>query len=164
MDCKERVLKLLDEHGVWYEVLPHREAFTAQDVAHVTHVPGKRLAKVVVVREGLRDYFLCVMPAPAHLDFAVFKRVTGRKDLGLASEAEMARLFPDCEPGAVPPLGSLYGMPFYLDACFRESDDFYFQAGTHHEVVRMRFADYLQVAKRPQAVFCMHGALHAAVV
>ncbi len=162
MACKDRLLRLLDEKLVWYEVLPHREAFTAQDVAHVAHVSGKRLAKVVVVREGLRDFFLCVLPAPAHLDFAIFKRATGRRDLGLASEEEMARLFPDCDSGAMPPFGQLYRLSVYLDACFRERDDFYFQAGNHHEVVRMRTADYERVAGPPTAVFCMHGSLHLA--
>jgi Ala-tRNA(Pro) deacylase len=160
MACNERLQRLLDEKQVWYEVLPHREAFTAQDVAHTSHVSGKKLAKVVVVREGARSFFMCVMPASAHLDFTILKRMTGRKDLGLASEEEMGRLFPDCDSGAMPPFGDLYGMPFYLDACFRDEAEIYFQAGNHHEVVRMRFADYERLAGPPVGMFCMHGALH----
>lgn len=162
MACKERVIQLLDEHRAWYEVLPHREVFTAQDVAHAAHVSGLRLAKVVVVREGLGTFTLCVLPAPAHLDFAILGRTTGRSDLGLASEAEIVRLFPDCDAGAMPPFGALYRLPLYLDACFRSHPDFYFQPGNHHEVIRMRYADYERVAGKPVAVFCMHGSLHGA--
>ncbi len=157
MMCKDRLLKLLDDRQVWYEVLPHQQAFTAQDVAHATHVSGKRLAKVVVVREGLRSFFLCVLPAHDHLDFTILKRKTGRKDLGLASEDELARLFPDCDPGTTPPFGGLYGLPVYLDACFRGEDDIYFQAGNHHEVLRMRTVDYERVAGPAAGVFCMHA-------
>jgi Ala-tRNA(Pro) deacylase len=157
-------MKLLDERQVWFEVLPHREAFTAQDVAHASHVSGKRLAKVVLVREGVRSFFMCVMPAAAHLDFAILKRMTGRQELGLASEEEISRLFPDCDLGAMPPFASLYGMPLYLDACFRSEPDVYFQAGNHHEVIRMRYADFERLAGPPAGVFCMHGALHVAHV
>ncbi len=164
MSCNERLLRLLDEKQVWHEVLPHQQAFTAQDVAHVAHVSGKRLAKVVVVREGTRSFFLCVLPAPAHLDFAILKRMTGRHDLGLASEEELARLFPDCDAGTMPPFGRLYGLPFYLDACFRSEEDVYFQAGNHTEIVRMRTADFERLAGPPAGVFCMHGALHVAHV
>ena len=100
----------------------------------------------------------------AHLDFTILKRMTGRHELGLASEEEMSRLFPDCDLGAMPPFASLYGMPLYLDACFRSEPDVYFQAGNHHEVVRMRYADFERLAGPPAGVFCMHGALHVAHV
>jgi Ala-tRNA(Pro) deacylase len=160
MPCKERLLQLLDSELVWYEVLSHREAFTAQDVAQLSHVSGKRLAKVVVVREGLHRYHMCVIPAHAHVDFAVLRLGTGLKDLGLAGESEIARLFPDCEIGTMPPFGRLYGLPMWLDACLREASDIYFQAGNRHEVVHMLMSDYLQVAGPPNGVFCMHGALH----
>jgi Ala-tRNA(Pro) deacylase len=156
MPLNERLVRLLDENGVSFAIVPHRAAFTAQEVAHASHVSGWKVAKVVVVREGLRTYFMAVLPASQHLDFGVLRRMTGRKELGLANEEELRRLFPDCDPGAMPPFGNLYGLPVYLDACFREARDFYFQAGTHTELVRMRFRDYEALAAPFAGEFCMH--------
>lgn len=159
MACLDRVTGLLDEKGLPYAILPHREAFTAQEVAHASHITGWKLAKVVVVREGLRGFFMAVLPASAHLDFGILRRVTGRKELGLATEDELRRLFPDCDAGAMPPFGALYGLPMYLDGCFRSSKEIYFQAGNHRELVRMRFADYERMAGPIAGEFCLHESL-----
>lgn len=156
MALNERLVRLLDENGVPFAIVPHRAAFTAQEVAHASHVSGWKVAKVVVVREGLRGFLMTVIPASAHLDFGILRRMTGRKELGLATEEEIRLLFPDCDPGAMPPFGNLYGMPVYLDACFRDQRDFYFQAGNHTELVRMRFRDFENVAGPFAGEFCLH--------
>uniref|UniRef100_A0A832I4A2 YbaK/EbsC family protein n=1 Tax=Eiseniibacteriota bacterium TaxID=2212470 RepID=A0A832I4A2_UNCEI len=156
MALNERLVRLLDEQGASFAIVPHRVAFTAQEVAHASHVSGWKVAKVVVVREGLRNYLMAVVPASAHLDFGILRRMTGRKELGLANEEELRMLFPDCDPGAMPPFGNLYGMPVYLDACFRDARDIYFQAGNHAELVRMRFADYEALAGPFAGEFCLH--------
>jgi Ala-tRNA(Pro) deacylase len=146
MSCIERVRVLLDEHQLGYEVIPHRVAFTSQEVAQTAHVPGRRVAKVVILREAAGSFIMAVLPASEHLDLAVFRHMTGRRGVTMASEEEIQGLFPDCEVGAMPPFGKLYGLPAYVDACFWDEGDFYFQAGNHHEVVRMAFADYERVA------------------
>ena len=146
MPCIERVRKLLDRNAISYEVVPHREAFTSQEVAQTTHVPGRRLAKVVVLRETDGSFLMAVTPASEHIDLSVLRNMTGRRGVTLAGEDDLRRVFPDCELGAMPPFGALYRLPTYLDACFWDEEDFYFQAGNHREVVHMKFADYERVA------------------
>ena len=156
MLCLQRLSALLDARQLRYEVVPHREAFTAAEVAHATHVTGRQLAKVVVVREGARSFFLVVLPANAQLDFGVLQRMTGRREIGLASEDDLRRLFPDCEAGAMPPFGMLYNLPMYVDSSFRREPDVYFQAGNHHEVLRMKFADFERAAGPFAGEFSLH--------
>ena len=146
MACVPRLQRLLDERQVEYQVVPHREAFTAQEVAQSTHVPGRMLAKVVVLRTGSAAWHLFTIPATAQLALDVVQEVTGLPVLGFATEPEIQRLFPDCEVGAMPPFGALWDVPMSLDAAFDGAGEIYFQAGNHHEVVRMRFADYRRVA------------------
>lgn len=156
MSINERLRKELERREVPFEVLPHREAFTAQEVAQTSHVPGRLLAKAVVVRESEGGYYMVVVAAPQHVDLAAIHRYTGRPKGRLASEEEIARLFPDCELGAMPPIGRLYGLSTYVDEEFRRHADIYFQAGNHHEVVKMRFADFEKVAGSFTGEFSMH--------
>jgi Ala-tRNA(Pro) deacylase len=162
MALVERVQRYLDRNDMPFKVIPHREAFTAQEVAESTHVAGRQLAKVVVIREGAAIFFMAVLPASCHVDFGVLRRVTGRQELTLATEEEARKLFPDCEMGAMPPFGSLYGIPMYLDRCFWEREEIFFQAGNHHEVVQMRFHDYLPLARPLAGEFCLHEKLELA--
>jgi Ala-tRNA(Pro) deacylase len=156
MPCIERIRQLLDDKRIDYQVIPHREAFTSQEVAQATHVPGRRVAKVVVLREARGSFVMAVLPASEHLDLSVFRHMTGRQGVSMAGEVELTRLFPDCELGAMPPFGKLYQLPTYVDACFWNSEDFYFQAGNHHEVLRMRFADYERIAGPFAGQFHLH--------
>jgi Ala-tRNA(Pro) deacylase len=159
MALVERVERYLVRNDVPYRLIPHREAFTAQEVAQSTHVAGRQLAKVVVIREGKSIYFMAVLPASCHVDFGVLRRNTGRQEMTLASEDEVRKLFPDCEAGAMPPFGNLYGLSMYLDHCFWEREEIFFQAGNHHEVVQMRFQDYLPLARPLAGSFCLHERL-----
>jgi Ala-tRNA(Pro) deacylase len=153
----DRVKRFLDEQGIRYETLPHREVFTSQEVAAASHVPGLRLAKVVVAREDGGRYLMAVLPAPCRLDLAALREVAGTGRLSLASEEEMGRLFPDCEVGAMPPFGNLYGVPVYVDHCFPHAQEFVFQAGTHHEVVRVRYEEYERAVRPVVGEFCTHA-------
>ncbi len=159
MALVERVARLLEQNEVQYQVLPHREAFTAQEVAQATHVAGRQFAKVVVLREARESYVMAVLPASQHLDLDRMRHQTGRQGLLFADEAEIVKLFPDCEPGAMPPFGRIYGLPMYLDGCFWKEEEFYFQAGNHREVVRVRFKDYERLARPIAGNFCLHEAL-----
>ena len=158
----EKLLRLLVSSRIEYELLPHREAFTALEVAQTTHVAGRHVAKVVVVRATGVRYLMAVLPASCHLDLAMLARLSGEKELTLSKELEIRRLFPDCEVGAMPPFGNLYGLPLYVDACLMEGDSIVFQAGNHHEVIRLNLADYRQLARPFAAIECLHAGLAAA--
>jgi Ala-tRNA(Pro) deacylase len=162
MAVNSRLLALLVRSRVEYELVPHREAFTAQEVAHTVHVRGRRLTKVVVVRAGRERYLMVALPASCHVDLAVLARVSGHRELDLATESEIRRVFPDCELGAMPPFGHLYGLPLYLDACLAEQDEIQFQAGNHHEVIRMNFTDYERLARPFARIECVHAGIASA--
>ena len=152
----ERARKLLEADGAAYETLPHREAFTAQGVASAVHVSGWQLAKVLVVRAPDEEPVMVVLPASCRLDLGALARVLDKSSVSLVPEEEIKNLFPDCETGAMPPFGQLYGMSVYVDKCFPKAGDFAFQAGNHHEVVRMSYADYERLARPAVADFCRH--------
>lgn len=151
-----RVRELLDTQKVPYEVLEHREAYTAQGVAAAVPVSGWSMAKVVLVRDEDEGYMLAVLPASCHVDLARLRRLSDRHHLSFATEEEMNRLFPDCATGAIPPFGRLYGMPVYVDSCFPHNKEIVFQAGNHHEVVRMSYALFEALARPTIADFCSH--------
>ncbi len=140
-----RLAETLTREGVRFEVVNHREVYTAQERAAACHITGRRLTKVVVVRDG--DWFaIALLPATAYLDLPALRRLTGRPRLTLATEAEFARLFPDCEVGAMPPFGHLYGgIPVFVDRNVAEQSELIFEAGTHHEEVRVPTGQYLKL-------------------
>lgn len=162
MTLNERVTRLLEDHAVRYRVLPHPEAFTAQKIAQMTHVPGGHVAKVVVLRHGFGGYFLVVLPAPEHVKLDHVHRETGFEGLRLASEAELRPLFPDCELGAIPPFGQLYGLPTYVDPCLLDQAWVYFRAGSHRDLVGVRGRDFERLERSARVTGCMHEvAVHA---
>ena len=159
--CKRLGQMLAEEHAA-YQVVRHKQEFGAQRVAASVHVPGRDVAKVVILRDGGGDFLMLVVPSQARLDLHVVALATGREGLRLAQEKEFAGLFPDCEAGAMPPVGRLYGMPTYVDGCFRAEPEIFFPAGTHHEVIRMRLRDYLTLARPALGQWCFHRAPRAA--
>ena len=162
MAINERVHAMLEHHGVSYLVHPHREVFTSQEVAQVTHIPGRRLAKTVVLRHAHGGHFLYVLPTPEHVNLGLLQRLTHLDKPQFASETEIALLFPDCEVGAVPPFGHLYGMPTYVDPCLLGSEWMYFQAGSHRELVGIRGEDFERLERPARVVGCAHGTLEPA--
>lgn len=156
MAMNERLKRYLDQEGASYEMLPHHEAFTARQVAIESRVPGRQLAKVLALEEEGNGYLMVVLPAACRLDLNALKRAAGRRRLSLVREDEMRRLFPDCELGATPPFGHLYGMPIYVDACSSQAPAIVFQGGNHHEVVRMAYREYARLVKPLLGEFCMH--------
>ena len=151
-----RLQKLLDDHKVPYEVLPHREAFTAQKVAQEAHVSGRLLAKAVIVREPDDTFYMAVVTAAQHVDLDLIHHVSGHPRGTLATEGDLLMLFPDCEPGAMPPIGKLWDVPTYIDVVFRGHQDIYFQAGNHREVVKMNWYDFERVAGPFAGEFLLH--------
>ena len=151
-----RVKTFLDDQHVAYEVVPHREAFTAQGVAASVHSSGWSMAKVLVVKDAKGHYLMAVVPASCKLDLGRLRQVTDRPTLMFATEDEIQQLFPDCQLGAMPPFGRLYEMPLFVDSCFSKAQEILFQAGNHREVVRMPYEAFERLAEPMVDDFCTH--------
>lgn len=136
----------LDSHKIQYLVISHSVAYTAQGIAALAHVSGKRLAKTVIVKiDGILA--MVVVPASAHVDMEALRMFTGARTVELATEREFKDAFPDCETGAMPPFGNLYDMSVYADESLAENEEFTFNAGTHRELVRMRWDDFVRLVR-----------------
>ncbi len=139
-----KLRKFLDSHHVKYMIISHSLAYTAQGIAALTHVSGKKLAKTVIVKiDGILA--MAVVPASLHVDLDRLRSVTGAQEVELASEREFKDAFPDCETGAMPPFGNLYDMAVYADASLAENEEITFSAGTHRELVRMNWYDLMRL-------------------
>lgn len=135
-----KLREFLDSHRIKYMVISHSLAYTAQGVAALAHVSGKKLAKTVIVKiDGVLA--MAVIPASFHVDLDRLRTLTGAQSVEVASELEFKDAFPDCETGAMPPFGNLYDMPVYADETLAENEEITFTAGTHRELVRMHWAD-----------------------
>ena len=135
-----RLKEFLDSHNIKYVVISHSVAYTAQGIAALAHIPGKELAKTVVVKiDGALA--MAVVPASCHVDLMGLKEATGTRNVQLASEDEFRDKFPDCETGAMPPFGNLYGMNVYIDESLSRDKEVAFNAGSHRELVRLAWAD-----------------------
>lgn len=137
----KRLREFLDSHHVKYFVISHSPAYTAQEIAAVAHVSGNELVKTVMVAiDG--NMAMALLHAARHLDFDKLRELCGSRDVALAEEVEFSGLFPECEIGAMPPFGNLYGMAVYADDELDESADIVFNAGTHRELLRLSWYDY----------------------
>jgi Ala-tRNA(Pro) deacylase len=140
------VQEFLRRANVAYTVFPHAPAYTAQEEAAVTHVPGRDWAKAVVCfADG--EPIQAVVPADLEVDFDRLAVVTGARTLRLADEDELRWLYPDCEGGAMPPLGPLYRQTVFVDARLASEDRIVFNAGTHADAVAMRYEDFETITR-----------------
>jgi Ala-tRNA(Pro) deacylase len=137
------VLDFLRSHGVWYEALLHRPAATSTKRAACVHVPGRKVAKAVLVRAG-DSFVLAVLPATARIDLVQMSEVVGEpaSRVRLATVDELLAVFPNCEPGVVPPFGRLYGLKTLVDSELADSPEIIVGANTRHEGLRMFFRDF----------------------
>lgn len=125
----------LKEHDVDYDVVVHPRAVTSMETAAQAHVPGDRLVKCVVI-EDEQGYLMVALPSTHRLELGQLHRELQR-NLGLATERELAGLFKDCDPGAIPPIGSAYGIETLVDDSLLQQDDVYFEAGDHEELIHV---------------------------
>ena len=146
MAIPERVLTYLREKEADYEHRRHPTTYTSRELAHVDHVPERNVAKVVVFL-GDEVFAMAVLPADERVDLELLRRALGLARLRLANEDELAKLFPDCEVGAMPPLGPLFGLPVYVDNRLTEQDMVEFDAGTHRDEIRMPYAEFARLAE-----------------
>ncbi|MBI3080348.1 MAG: YbaK/EbsC family protein [candidate division NC10 bacterium] len=155
MAIVKRLKEFLEKERVAYRVTPHVEAFTAQETAAAARISGKALAKVVVVKRG-GTFALAVLPAACKVSPEHLRGLLGTPDVSLAKEAEFVPLFPDCDAGAMPPFGNLYGLETFVDQEVAALPEIVFRAGSHHELVAMAYADYARLAKPRVGDFCVH--------
>lgn len=133
--------KYLDSHGIKYVTISHSRAFTAQEIAATAHVPGRELAKTVIIKlDG--KMAMVVLPASYKVDFDLLKEATGAKKVELATEREFKDSFPGCDVGAMPPFGNLYDMDVYAAEVLSEDVEIAFNACSHTELIKMSYADF----------------------
>jgi Ala-tRNA(Pro) deacylase len=141
--------EFLSQHNASYDLIPHPHTGSSMETAEEAHVPGMQLAKAVVIRDD-GHYLMVVVPSVEHVDMGLLRQQFGHA-VEMASEAELADLFPDCETGAVPPLGSAWGVDTYVDESLLAESEVYFEAGDHESVVRVsgdQFEQLLENAER----------------
>lgn len=156
MAIVKRLQECLDANGVKYEVTQHREAYTSQEIAAASHVSGKAMAKVVMVKRG-PGLVMAVLPAACKVGTDRLEKIFGVSGITIAREHEFAGLFPDCDTGAMPPFGNLYGFEVYVDEELATHPQIVFQAGNHRELVTMSYADFARLVQPQVAEFCSHG-------
>jgi len=146
----QKLKDYLDQHEIQYVTISHSPAYTAQRIAEVTRIPGKDLAKTVIVK--IDDKFaMAVLPASRRVDLRHLQEAIGADEVTLSSETEFNELFPDCEVGAMPPFGNLYDMDVYVADQLTEDDEIAFNAGSHSELVKMSYNDFANLVT-PQVV------------
>ncbi len=147
MSVAPEVEKLLKEEGVKYEVIKHPTAYTAAEEAAVSHISGYEWAKTVIFFTKKDEPIMAVLAASHHVNSKLLEDVVGAGKLRLAGESDFAGLYPNCEPGAMPPLGNIYGQRVFVDQRLTEDETIVFNAGNHTEAVRMPYTDFARLAK-----------------
>jgi Ala-tRNA(Pro) deacylase len=138
--------KFLDANKVRYVRISHSPAYTAQEIAASAHIPGREVAKTVMVKiEGKMQ--MVVTCASCQVDLGELKRAVGAQQVELASEDEFRGLFPECELGAMPPFGNLFDMQVFVTEELTEDDEIAFNAGSHTELVRMSYGDFARLVE-----------------
>jgi len=142
----QKLTEFLDQNDVRYVTIKHSTAYTAQEVAAAAHIPGKELAKPVMVKlDG--EMAMATLPASYQVDLEALAREVGAGGAELAEEDDFEGLFPESELGAMPPFGNLYDIPVYVDRTLEEDEEIAFSAGSHTELVRMSYDDYKRLVK-----------------
>ena len=137
----KKLKEFLDNNNVKYVTITHSKAYTAQEVAATSHIPGKALAKVVIVElDG--EMAMAVLPANRKIVLQDLREITGSEQVRFVAEEKFKDRFPDCEIGAMPPFGNLYGMDVYAAESLAENDEIAFNAGSHEEIIKLSFRDF----------------------
>lgn len=149
-----RLYNFLDERDSHYTTVHHDRTITAHETAEAMHIGRQHFAKTVMVSvDGALA--MVVMPAAYRIELTRLSRALGGGMVELVQENEFTQAFPDCEPGAMPPFGHLYGMPVYVDSRLSEQDEIAFNAGSHTDVMRMPYAEFDRLA-HPQVLWLTH--------
>jgi Ala-tRNA(Pro) deacylase len=148
----KKLKSFLDENKIKYISIQHSSAYTAQEIAAIAHIPGKDLAKTVIIKiDG--KMAMAVLPASYKVSFDNLKDALGVKEIRLAYEQEFMDKFPDCEVGAMPPFGIIYGMEVYVAESLAEDEEIAFNACSHTELIKMNFSDFEKLVKPKRIKF-----------
>jgi Ala-tRNA(Pro) deacylase len=157
-----KLKEFLASRGAKYQVVPHPNAFTAQEQAAASHAPGRSWAKVVIVKE--RDgYAMAVLPACCAVDLNRLKGLIGHGEIRLARLEEILGVVPDAEPGAIAPFGRPYGLPVFADRALVEQREITMPAGNRRGAIRMRAAEFLRLAAPRGGDFAVHESLASTI-
>ena len=137
----KKLKAFLDQSKIKYVAISHSPTYTAQEIAASAHVPGKELAKTVIVNVDGK-MAMAVLPATQKVDFKLLKGALGARSVELATENEFADSFPECEPGAMPPFGNLYDMDVYVAQALADDEEIAFNAGSHTELFKLSYRDF----------------------
>ena len=157
MAVTQLVQEYLRRANIAYSVFPHAPAYSAQEEAAVTHISGRDWAKPVVFYADAEP-IMAVVPADLVVDLEQLLIVTGAEHIRMATEDELMELYPDCEPGAMPPLGPLYNQPVFVDVALAAEPQIVFNGGTHQDAVCMRYDDFAELAHPDVGSFAMRPA------
>lgn len=142
----KKLKDFLERENVKYVSVYHSIAYTAQEIAESVHVKGREMAKTVMVKlDG--KLAMAVLPASHQVDFERLKAVAGAHNTALAAEKEFRDLFPDCDIGAMPPFGNLYGMDVFVSRDLTKDKEIAFNAGSHYELIRLAYKDFEKLVK-----------------
>jgi len=145
----------LEQNQVSYELGYHVRVYTAQEIAAAQHVPGKEMAKVVMVKVDGENVML-VLPASYRVEMKKLKGVLNSRKVAMVKEEEFQELFPDCEIGAMPPFGNLYNLEVWVDQVLTEDEFIVFQAGNHVETLKIKYSDYVRLVNPKVGDFSVH--------
>ena len=142
----KKLKDFLDSNNIKYVTIEHSRAYTANEIAATAHIPGKELAKTVMVKiDGKMT--MTVLPAYCKINFELLQEAAGASNVELSSEQEFKDMFPGCEIGAMPPFGNLYGMEVLVDKSLCEDEEIAFNAGSHTELIRLSYKDFEGLVK-----------------
>ena len=147
-----KIKEFSNQHNIKYIIIKHSSAFTAQEIAANAHISGKELAKTVMIKfDG--KMAMAVLPASYKISFDDLKEVLGVEKVRLAYEQEFMDKFPDCEVGAMPPFGNLYGIEVYVAESLADDEEIAFNACSHTELIRMNYKDFEELVKPKRMKF-----------
>lgn len=149
----KKLKEYLDSHRVEYVTINHSLAYTAQRIAASAHISGKDIAKTVVLKADGK-MIMAVLPASCKINLDMLKSAINASAVDIASEKEFGALFPDCEVGAMPPFGNLYGMDVYVAERLTQDEEIAFNAGSHRELIKLAYQDFEKLVKPNLVKFC----------
>ncbi len=154
----KKLIEFLDENNVRYITVSHSPAYTAQEIAAKAHLPGKEIAKTVLVKMDGK-LAMAVLPGSFKINFDNLKKVLGSNNVRLADEHEFVDKFPDCEVGAMPPFGNLYGVDVFVANSLAEDEEIAFNACSHSQLIKMSYSDYEKLVKPIRLDFAFQSKL-----
>jgi Ala-tRNA(Pro) deacylase len=155
MTVLRKLKDYLEKNQVRYEEGYHERVYTSQEIAAAMHVPGRELAKVVMVKAD-RKMVMLVLPASYQVKIEKLKKALQCKKLAIAKEKDFEQLFPDCEIGAMPPFGNLYDLEVWVDRVLTGDEFIVFRAGNHVETLKIKYDDYARLVNPRVGDFTVH--------